>query len=433
MKKIRIFTLITILLMGTTSAAPGEILGNTHYSDIAAYINNYPIESYNIEGGTAIAAADLCDYGFTVTEEGRTIQIAKTGTDYIAPKSGIYLNGRRAGIPAAPYCQTDITAVVNGTNVPCYSVNGKIVIMFDAMSAFGEVAWDGKNRQIYLTCSDIPVGPWVPIPENPNVVTMYADDGRTILVDSDQVEAYKSVNWHTDIAEVTKTLYAKDGRTMTAFLSEIPTYLSLNWYSYPPHRKMVALTFDDGPSSYTEQILDTLNRHGAKATFFVVGNRVNNYQDILLRTASMGMEIGNHSYSHPQLTKLSWNGLIEEKSKTDNNIYSIIGAYPTVFRPPYGSTSQTVAAAFGKPVILWSVDTLDWKSRNKNSVVNSVMSTVKDGDIILMHDIYSSTAAAVTEIVPRLIKEGYELVTVSELANYRKGGLVSGQKYSQIR
>ncbi len=435
MKKFWFITALIMLFSASASAKPGDAIGYSLHSDIGAYINNYPIETFNIEGYSAIVASDLKDYGFTVVwdEDSRSVQINKTGTDNIMPKPNIYTNKNRMSMPSYPYLETDITASVDGASVPCYNINGKTVLIFDSLSVYGDVIWDGESREVHLTCPDLPMGEKVKIPENPNVVTMYADDGRTIIVGTEEVEAYKRVNWHTDLSEVTKTLYAADGRTMTAYLAEVPLYLTLNWYEYPPSRKMVALTFDDGPSKYTEQILDTLGQYGAKATFFVVGNRVNSYQSTLSRAASMGMEIGNHSYSHPKLTSLSWNGLIDEKSKTDNNVYSILGAYPTVFRPPYGSTNETVANAFGKPVILWSVDTLDWKSRNKTSVVNAVMNNVKDGDIVLMHDIYGSTADAVAEIVPRLINEGYELVTVSQLGNARNGGLTAGQKYSQIR
>lgn len=204
-------------------------------------------------------------------------------------------------------------------------------------------------------------------------------------------------------------------------------------YHIDPSKPMVALTFDDGPSQYTTGILDALEKYESRATFFEVGNRVNEYSDIVLRASQLGCEIGNHSYDHASLGNASASKIRSEISGTDAKIKAIIGKKPVLLRPPYGSTGSSLKQNAGKPMILWSIDTLDWKSRNADKVYQSVMSSVSDGDIILMHDLYSSSRDAAKRIIPELKKRGYQLVTVSELAQYRKVKLVAGERYSQMR
>lgn len=204
-------------------------------------------------------------------------------------------------------------------------------------------------------------------------------------------------------------------------------------YHIDPSKPMVALTFDDGPSQYTPGILDTLEKNESRATFFEVGNRINWYPDTVLRISQAGCEIGNHSFDHALLGNASASKIQSEISKTDAKIKAITGNKPALLRPPYGSIGSSLRKNAGKPMILWSIDTLDWKSRNADTVYRTVMNRVKDGDIILMHDIYGSTRAAVVRIVPELRKRGYQLVTVSELAQYRNVKLAAGGRYSQMR
>ncbi len=220
------------------------------------------------------------------------------------------------------------------------------------------------------------------------------------------------------------------------FNSDVPAYLEVGWFlrkpGIDPTKPMVALTFDDGPGPYTDRILDVLTKYDAKATFFVVGNRLGSYSSTLKRQVELGMEIGCHTWNHTQLTTLDRSGIASQISSTNNKVHEITGLYPSLLRPPYGSYNSTVREVSGAPIIMWSIDTLDWKTRNADSTYKAVMNNVKDGDIILMHDIHSPTADAVERIVPALVEKGYQLVTVSELGYYKKGGLVNGQAYSRI-
>lgn len=215
--------------------------------------------------------------------------------------------------------------------------------------------------------------------------------------------------------------------------SKCSTKKSCRTYYIDPAKPMVALTFDDGPSQYTEGILDVLEKYDSRATFFEVGNRVHWYPDTVLRIDRMGCELGNHSYDHPVMGNASASKIRSEIGTTDKKMKAITGKEPVLFRPPYGSIGTNLKKYAGKPLILWSIDTLDWQSRNADKVYRSVMNNVKDGDIILMHDIFRSTRSATERIVPELKKRGYQLVTISELAQYRTVELVSGRRYSQIR
>lgn len=196
------------------------------------------------------------------------------------------------------------------------------------------------------------------------------------------------------------------------------------------NKKMVALTYDDGPSIYTLRVLTTLKKNDAVATFFVVGNRVPTYSDTVKKAYDMGCEIGNHTYEHKSLPRLSEAGVKEQMSRTDEAVKKVTGQTTVIMRPTGGATNENVKKWVGKPSIIWSIDTLDWKTRNADSTKRAVLNHVKDGDVVLMHDLYSATASASETIIPELVKRGYQLVTVSELAECRGGMKETGAYFS---
>lgn len=198
------------------------------------------------------------------------------------------------------------------------------------------------------------------------------------------------------------------------------------------NRPMAALTYDDGPSQYTSAILDLLEQHGSAATFFVVGQRVNSYPDILRRACSLHCEIGNHTYSHKTLTKISVPEIQSQVNMTNDAVRAITGISPVVMRPPGGGHNGTVEGSVGMPLILWSIDTLDWRTRNAARTQAAALQYISDGDIVLMHDLYPQTAEASSVIIPELVGRGYQLVTVSELADCR-GGMAAGGVYRYFR
>ena len=185
-----------------------------------------------------------------------------------------------------------------------------------------------------------------------------------------------------------------------------------------PARPMVALTFDDGPSKYTLRILELLERYGARATFFVIGNLVETKGNIVIQVSEAGNEILGHSWDHSDLRKLTSDEVRAQLLDTAAIIETVTGTRPHSFRPPYGAVNDTVknvSRELGFGIINWSVDTLDWQSRNADAVFNIVMNDVTNRAIILNHDLYESTVDAIARIIPELISRGYQLVTISEL------------------
>ncbi|MDQ0095604.1 polysaccharide deacetylase family protein [Paeniglutamicibacter psychrophenolicus] len=186
--------------------------------------------------------------------------------------------------------------------------------------------------------------------------------------------------------------------------------------------KCVALTFDDGPGPYTESLLDVLDKHNAKASFFLIGKDVAKYPDIVREELASGHEIGNHTWSHQDLAKLSPAAAERELSKADEAIKKATGTAPTLMRPPYGTITESLTKAQPVPVVMWSDDTLDWKTRNAKKTVKAA-EDIKPGSIVLMHDIHKSTIAAVPKILEDLGAQGYHFVTVSQLIGEPKPGV----------
>ena len=186
---------------------------------------------------------------------------------------------------------------------------------------------------------------------------------------------------------------------------------------------VIALTFDDGPyPKVTGHILDVLEKNGVCATFFVLGSRIEGHEDMLTRMDELGCEIGNHSFSHADLTRLSKADCQRELSDTDAEIRRVTGHEASVVRPPYGYYNKTVMSAAERPLILWTVDTNDWRGKAPGEIAHYVIQQAKEGSVILMHDQQTQTADAMEMIIPTLIEEGFRFVTVSELI-----GLTGGQ------
>ena len=189
------------------------------------------------------------------------------------------------------------------------------------------------------------------------------------------------------------------------------------------NKPMIALTFDDGPgyNHSSDKILDVLEKYNARATFFMVGKNAKDHPENIKRKVKLGCELANHTWDH---NHYGGNVTASDIKKCSKAIYDVCGQYPTAFRSPGGMTTSVIRKECKEenmPLYYWSLDTMDWKSRNADKVYNAVMNNVQDGDIILMHEIYDSTADAVARMVPKLIKEGYQLVTCEELV-YAKTG-----------
>lgn len=227
--------------------------------------------------------------------------------------------------------------------------------------------------------------------------------------------------------------YIKDGQTLVnGAWSAVKTVKISDTLVINKSKPMIALTFDDGPgyNDASDRILDVLEKYNARATFFMVGKNAADHPNNVKRKIKLKCELGNHTYNHNHYGK---NVTANDIKDASDAIYKACGQYPTAFRSPGGNTTDTIRNECKKEnmaLYYWSVDTEDWKSRNADKVYNAVMKNVKDGDIILMHEIYSSTADAVERMVPELIKKGYQLVTCEELIQAKTGAKPkSGEQY----
>jgi peptidoglycan-N-acetylglucosamine deacetylase len=196
---------------------------------------------------------------------------------------------------------------------------------------------------------------------------------------------------------------------------------------YCARYKCIALTFDDGPWPYTPELLDTLKKHKAKATFFLLGRKVANRPELTQRIVKEGHEIGNHTWNHPDLTTLPDQEIISEMTSTSDVIYRTVGKAPTMMRPPNGATDARVGqlmAELGLPQILWTGSTLDWQARDVKVITKRTISLAKRNGVILLHDIVPETVKAMPAVLTALEKQDYRFVTVTTLLQGRelKGG-----------
>ncbi len=205
-----------------------------------------------------------------------------------------------------------------------------------------------------------------------------------------------------------------------------------------PNKPMIALTFDDGPGERTLELLETLEKYNVRASFFMCGTSLSRsdikVEEILKKMDELGCDMGNHTMDHQSLLTLSPKKIKWEVEGVDDLIKKHVGHGTKFVRPPYGAgiRDKKVSKYVKAPMVCWSVDTLDWKTKSKKETIRSVMNDAHDGDIVLMHDIHGWTVDAVKKIIPKLLKKGYQLVTVSEMAEAKGCKLENGKPYFEF-
>ena len=212
-------------------------------------------------------------------------------------------------------------------------------------------------------------------------------------------------------------------------LKKVDNYNFLNNEYYEENTKYIAFTFDDGPNYNTSAVIDILNKYNVTATFFVMGKNIKGNEKIIEKMKNSNMEIGNHTYNHLLLTKYNNEIIKEEINKTNELIFSITNTYPTLLRPSYGSVNKKIKNISDMPIVIWNIDTLDWKYKDSDRIANKILKNAKDGDIILMHDIYKSTLNSLDKVIPKLLENGFNIVTVSELFYHKNTNLEKGKVY----
>lgn len=200
------------------------------------------------------------------------------------------------------------------------------------------------------------------------------------------------------------------------------------------NKKLIAFTFDDGPSYIgTNKLLDNLDKYNARVTFFVLGSRVENYKDTLTKAYKMGNTIGNHTYSHSNLLKLDNYSVMDEIKKTNETIKNITGSETIYLRPPYGNINSDIKNISNMYTILWDLDTEDWKNKDKDRIADYIVSNAHDGAIVLLHDLYETSVDGALLAMERLEKEGYAFVTIDEMIKIKDIQLDINKNYYQIK
>ncbi|MEG1066770.1 MAG: polysaccharide deacetylase family protein, partial [Erysipelotrichaceae bacterium] len=199
------------------------------------------------------------------------------------------------------------------------------------------------------------------------------------------------------------------------------TPLSVKERKIDPKKPMIALTYDDGPSgAFTTAMLDVLAKENVSATFFTLGSRVKEYPELIKREYMDGHQIASHGYDHADLRSLDMNATKKQMFDTSDAIFSLTGYDPSYVRPPFGAESDNLHSLYDEDhIILWTIDTRDWATRNAEAIKNVVLENVTDGSIILMHDMYQPSIDATEQLIPLLKEKGYQMVTVDELIKYK--------------
>lgn len=262
----------------------------------------------------------------------------------------------------------------------------------------------------------------------------FKEDGIEILFSKNQI-----VDWpyhevqilipYRDINDLLKKTY--QGKTEKV-KSEIvvPKNRDLNVYK---NKKLIAFTFDDGPSNKTtNRLLDGLKDYDAKVTFFVLGNRVEENQTVLKRAYQEGHVIGSHTYNHRNLLLLNDYARLQEIKQTNNVIEQMIGIKPILLRPPYGNINGDIKKLSNMHTIQWNIDTEDWKYKDKERIANEIVENAHDGAIVLLHDIYDSSVEGALLAMKRLQEENYAFVTILEMAQLKNIKLDYTTSYSHL-
>ncbi|WDZ93613.1 polysaccharide deacetylase family protein [Nocardiopsis sp. HUAS JQ3] len=225
---------------------------------------------------------------------------------------------------------------------------------------------------------------------------------------------------------------ALDGDGLGDDLSQDEGGLSAQGHTLDCDRlKCVALTFDDGPGEHTDRLLDGLAEYDAHATFYVLGSLVDEFPAPVERMAEEGHELGNHTWKHDDLAQMSADEIRKDIERTNAAVREVTGVEPPTIRPPYGSLNGTVRKTVEQPLVLWDVDTLDWKSRDTDEVSAAALGNTVPGSVVLFHDIHETSVEAIPDVLEGLHRRGYHFVTVTDIFGYR--GMESGDVYTDAR
>ncbi len=281
--------------------------------------------------------------------------------------------------------------------------------------------WSKVNKLLYLKyptfIADV-------LSKNDKTNTYFVKDNELVIYYYDyEIDPLpnEELSLHVNFNEI------KDCMDITIKLDK--TYENEDGSKIDLNKKIVALTFDDGPGPYTSRLIDILNNNKAHATFFMLGKNLSIYKDAVKKAYDNQMEIGYHSYNHKNFKRQKLETIVEEFNESNETLKSITGDTFHLIRPPYGSINEKIKESLDASFILWNVDTEDWRHKNTDYLKDYVLEKAQDGNIILFHDIHKSSVDAIEKLLPYLYVEGYQVVTVSQLAKVTKTDLELHKSY----
>ena len=294
----------------------------------------------------------------------------------------------------------------------------------NVMAAPETIQFPAKQKTVYIGTEKY-FKPSVPSGTASKMIYINSDNTDVL-----KTEGSKLIPVSSGEATVTATTYNGKTTTCKITVADAPFYIRTD---LDPGKPMIALSFDDGPNSKTTSVvLDTLEQNNGSATFFIVSNRLSKESNAncAKRMVELGCQLGNHTYDHKHY------GKDVTASDITNGIHAVknaTGYEPSAFRPTGGYLSDEIKKNASAPICLWNVDTNDWKYKDAERISKYVLNTAGDGDIILMHDIYKTSAEAVQKFVPELVKRGYQIVNIAELAYYSDVEMKNGEIYSSFK
>lgn len=393
-----------------TAVSKGSALVKVGTADITVYVEDAPTAISFGEAQFEIGTGEV--YIPPLQVEGSNLN---TGFEYASSDENI-LSVDRFG---------RITGLSQGTaSVSVQSYNGLSAICDVTVCAEPEtIQYPSSEKLVYLgTEKSFP--PTLPSGSASKTTVIKSDNEDVLKTDGD-----KLIPVAAGTATVTATTYNGKSASCVIHVEKAPFYIRTD---LDPSKPMIALSFDDGPNKpTTDLILDTLENNNASATFFMVSKRLSygGNDDCAKRMVEIGCQLGNHTYDHKHYGKD-----VTEQDITDgiNAIENATGYQPTAFRPTGGYLSDIIKNNAGAPICLWSVDTNDWKYKDAQKLYDYVIYAAGDGDVVLMHDIYETSAQAVEKFVPELINRGYQIVNIAEMAYYKDVQMQNGKVYSSF-
>ncbi len=237
-----------------------------------------------------------------------------------------------------------------------------------------------------------------------------------------------------DLGELFLNVYYNEIKDLLNIkVNQVLEYQNENGYNYQSNKKTIALTFDDGPHpSNTEKILKSLEENKARATFFMLGYNMEKYSEIVKKIFLTGNEGATHGYSHKNFYRMSLEEINEEITKTSDIYFNLTGQKFNLVRPPYGNVNEEILNSIPYAFVLWDIDTNDWRYKDSDLLVKHVLENVKDGDIILFHDTYLTSALTIEKLLPELYIKGFQVVNVSALAKLKNLPIEANKVYTNF-